>query len=67
MASLIDIQQMVNQALGEIQKRNFRDVQAIYWPQIKTALGQCVDLEWQYRGDMGSLIYKHMNDQNLQG
>jgi hypothetical protein len=67
MATLKQIQEKVNQAQEVIRNRNFDDVKTVIWPSIKTDLGQCDDLEWKYRRNMGLLIYKHLNDQNLQG
>jgi hypothetical protein len=67
MATLKQIQEKVNQAQEVIRNRNFDHVRTVIWPSIKTDLGQCVDLDWKYRGDMGRLIYKNLNEQNLQG
>ena len=67
MLTLHEIQDLVVQARGEIQNGNRNRVQTVLWPAIKSKLGQCSDLEWSYRGDMGRLIYKYLNDQGLQG
>lgn len=67
MSTLQEIQNLVIQAGGEIQKGNRNGVQTVLWPAIKSKLGQCTDLEWSYRGDMGRLIYKYLNDLTLQG
>ena len=67
MSTLQDIQERVVEARGEIQKGNRNRVQTVLWPDIKSKLGQCTELEWSYRGDMGRLIYKYLNDLTLQG
>ena len=69
MSTLQEIQNLVVQARGEIQKGNRNGVQTVLWPNIKSMLGQCTEteLEWSYRETMGRLIYKYLNDLTLQG
>lgn len=67
MSTLQEIQNLVVHARGEIQKGNRNSVQTVLWPDIKSKLGQCTDLEWIYRENMGRLIYKYLNDLGLQG
>lgn len=66
MVSLQEIQKQVEQAQEEIRNYNFDRVKTGTWPGIRNALSES-DLEWEHRGDMAKLIYKHLNEQNLQG
>ena len=67
MSTLVEIQGLVNEAQRKIREGDRVRVQTVLWPQIKTTLSQSDDLEWKYRGDMAKLIYKHLDEQNLQG
>jgi hypothetical protein len=71
MATLQAIQGLVNEAKEKIADPNvdleaFRKyVRTILWPEIKSRLGQCTDLQWIYREDMSLLIYKWLNELSL--
>ncbi|HEU0002770.1 MAG TPA: hypothetical protein VFQ36_17810 [Ktedonobacteraceae bacterium] len=67
MATLQDIQGLVDKAQTRIAHQEQEYVATVLWPEIKSMLGQCDDLEWSYRGDMSKLIYKRLNEQSLHG
>jgi hypothetical protein len=65
MATLREIQALVNEAQAKMADLVY--VQTALWPEIKRMLGDCIDLEWAYRGDMSKLIYKGLNEHPLHG
>jgi hypothetical protein len=65
MSTLKEIQGLVDEAQAKIADRAY--LLTVLWPEIKSMLGQCDDLEWIYRGDMSKLIYKRLNEQPLHG
>ncbi len=67
MASLQDIQELVDRAQEEIRIGNSDHVKEVIWPNIKDALSQCTELEWNCCEDMKKLIHKHLDEQGLHG
>lgn len=65
MSTLQEIQGWVDDAFKNIANRPY--VQTTPWPQIKTLLIDCIDLEEFYRGEMRKLIYERLNKHPLHG
>lgn len=65
MATLLEIQELVDEAQRKIEEGDLDSVKTVLWPDIKSKLGQCTELEWIYREDMKRLIHKNLDEQDL--
>lgn len=67
MASLKEIEELVNQAQDTIIAGNSEYAKQVYWGLIKGAIKNCNELTREKRSDLVLIIADHLNKLGLQG
>lgn len=65
MVTLVEIQELVDKAQRKIEEGDLESVEKVLWPDIKSKLGQCTELEWSEREDLARHVFKDLNEQRL--
>ena len=65
MVTLVEIQELVDKAQRKIEEGDLESVQKVLWPDIKSKLGQCTELQWEEREYFQRHVFKDLNEHKL--